>query len=95
MIYVKVHKVGKSEVIAVCDEDLIGKCFEEEKIYLDVNERFYKGDIVDGSEILKICMDAKTVNIVGKNSVKLFLDAGIILKENVREVEGIPFAMIV
>lgn len=93
-MYMKIHRTGESEVVAVCDEELVGKCFEEDGVCLDVSESFYKGDKVDGSRVLKVCKDARAMNVVGKKSVKLFLDAGMIVMENVREVKGVPFVII-
>lgn len=35
-----------------------------------------------------------TFNIVGKKSIELALKHGIVLKEGIKEIHGIPFAMI-
>ena len=37
---VKIHKSYRN-VVAVCDSDLIGKKFEEDKFQLDLKESFY------------------------------------------------------
>jgi hypothetical protein len=42
-MYVKIHKTENKDIVAVCDEDLLGKKFEEKELILDVSEEFYKG----------------------------------------------------
>ena len=42
-ILIKIH-MSYRNVIAVCDEDLLGKKFEDEKRQLDIKEGFFKGE---------------------------------------------------
>ena len=95
MSCMKIHKVGDSEIVSVCDENLIGKSFKEKDSCLEITERFYKGEVADGPKILEVCDDAKNVNVIGEESVKLFVDAGVISEESIRKIKGVPFAIIV
>jgi len=52
-IYIKIHNAYR-RIVAVCDADLIGKKFEEGNVQIDVNEKFYKGDLVDEEKALEI-----------------------------------------
>lgn len=85
-------------IVAVCDSELLGKRFEEEKFQLDVKESFYKGKEVSKEELLEIMKrmtrEDATFNIVGKESVSIALEAGIIEKEGIKEIKGIPFALV-
>jgi len=49
-------------------------------------------------EILEILKDMEkedaTFNIVGKESIQTALEAGIISKNEVKEISGIPFALV-
>lgn len=94
---VKIHKSYR-EIVAVCDNDLIGKTFEEGKIYLEIKESFYKGDEIrenELTELMKTLSDEDaTFNIVGKDSTNTALKAGIITKDGIKTVEGIPFALV-
>ncbi len=92
-VYMKVHKAGDCEVIAVCDQDLVGKCFREKNLKLDVSERFYKGKIVSQKEVVEVIKEAHTINLVGETSVALGLKANVVFKENVLKIDGIPHAM--
>ena len=85
-------------IIAIADENLVGKLFTEEVLQLDIKESFYKGEIKSKEEIIDIIRDwAKedaTFNIVGEESIATAIEAGIISKESVGDIAGIPYTMI-
>ncbi len=85
------------DVVAICDSDIIGKTFEEGKKQLDIKENFYKGFEVDEKKAIdlmqKLDIENSTFNIVGKKSVEAAVKAGIIVKENISNIKGIPFAL--
>ena len=102
-MFFKIHKTYRY-VFAVCDSDLIGRTFEEGNFQLEVKENFFKGDILKGtSEISekdlinlmqKFSAEDATFNIVGEKSVKAGLKAGIISKEGIKKIQGVPFALV-
>jgi len=97
MISIKIHESYR-KVVALCDSDLIGKKFEEGKRQLDVRENFYNGEEVDEEKIIamlkNLAIDDATFNIVGKESVKAARNAGLIEEDNVSEIQGVPFALV-
>ncbi len=96
-MYAKVHKSRRS-VVAISDEELIGKRFEEGKMQLEIKEHFFKGEQLDEENLLKLMLREKredsTFNIVGEKSVSLALKNGIISEGNISKVQGIPFALV-
>lgn len=96
-MHIKVHESYRN-VVALCDSDLIGKKFEEGKMQLDVRENFFRGEEVAEKEaagILKEQMlEDATFNIVGEKSVNLAISVGLIAKNSIGKVQGIPFALI-
>ena len=86
------------DVIAICDEELLGKVFEEGKFQLDIKESFYKGEKYPEDKAMEIMQDMKkedaTFNIAGEKSVNAALKTGIVSEANIRKIDGIPFAMI-
>jgi len=86
------------DIIVVCDKELLGKKFEEGKFQLDIKENFYKGKEADSESIIetmkKMSAEDATFNIVGEKSVNTALKAGIISKEEIRRIKGIPFALV-
>jgi len=94
MIYVKKNISRNSAVLAICDEDLIGKHIKTKDLELDITERFYKGNLVSEEEAINLMKEARNINIVGKNSIKTAIKAGIIRKEDVIKIKNIPHAII-
>ena len=98
-MYLKIHSTGERYghrfVVAVCDKELIGKTISDKKFNININESFYKGDIMDENEVINILKDSTNANLIGKKSIESGLKAGIISKENIIEIAGIPHAQAV
>jgi hypothetical protein len=86
------------DVVAVCDSDLLGKKFEEGMFQLDVKEGFYKGEEMSEEQaadvIFRMSREDATFNIVGEKSVAVAVNAGIITKEGIKKIQGVPFALV-
>ncbi len=93
-MFVKIHKSNDRNIVAICDEDLIGKEISEGDINLMITERFYKGDKLSKEEIIKIMKNSLNLNIVGKKSIKLALDNNIIEKDSIIKINKIPHAQV-
>lgn len=93
---VKIHSSYR-DVVAVCDSDLIGKRFEQDKFQLEIKENFYKGDEKNKEEMKKLFQEFQekdaVFNIVGKKAVALAVEVGLLDKNGVKEINGVPFAM--
>ncbi len=96
-MYINVIKAYRN-IIAICDVDLIGKYFSEEKLQLNIKENFYKGKKVNKKEAIKILQnylkEDATFNIVGKKSIKTAQEAGIITPDSIGRIQNIPFALV-
>jgi len=90
---VKIHKTKYSLLVAICDEDLIGKTIENKNLRINLSERFYKGEDLPEERVIAILKDADSANLVGKKAVKIGLKAGVIKKDNIKEIKEIPFAI--
>jgi len=94
---IKIHKSYRN-MVAVCDSDIIGNCFEEGKKILDVRESFFKGDEIDEKELIEKMQDLQkedaAFNIIGKKAVACALKAGIISEEGILKVENVPYALV-
>ena len=89
----KLHKSHEGRVIlAVCDSDIIGKKFEEGERQMDLGCDFYKGEEMDEKRILNLMKAVHIVNLCGDKSVELGIRAGIIDKDNVIKIGGVPHA---
>jgi hypothetical protein len=95
-VLIKIHE-NYRKIVAICDPELLGKKFEQGKLQLNVNEFFYNGKEYDETKALKILGNAKQddacFNFVGKNAIGLGIKLGIIDKNCVLVVDGVPHAL--
>ena len=86
-----VNRESRSEtIVGICDEDLLGK----KKGCLNISEYFFKGELVEIKDALKKLETATIANIIGKNITSAALEKGIISKDGIKEIEGIPQSQI-
>jgi hypothetical protein len=97
MISIKIHKSYRY-VVAICDSNLVGKQFEQNKFQLDVKENFFKEEEVNEEKAIEIMknynQEDATFNIIGEESTQAALKAGIITKEGIKKINNIPFALV-
>jgi len=94
---VKIIKATR-DIVAICDSELIGQKFEQGDFQLNVKESFYKGEEKTPEQTMQIMQDMQkedaTFNIVGKKSCNIALKAGIIDKDSIKEIQDIPFSLV-
>ena len=85
-------------VVAVCDSDLIDKKFEEGVKQIDLTTGFFKGDemsVEEVKEVVRNCsLEDASFNVVGKESVGVCKEVGVISEEGVFEIDGVPIGLV-
>ncbi len=89
---VKVHRKEHRTIVSVCDRELLGQLIEENGKQLDLRGDFYKGEERNVQEIGDIMRNSDGVNLVGKEAIELGLQEGVIEKEHVLTIKGVPHA---
>jgi hypothetical protein len=95
MISIKIYKRGNDLLIGACDEDLLGKKFEDKKFQIDVSKDFYGGKRISAESLKKYLQDATIANLVGKNTIKCAIDMGLIDPGCIIKINGVPHAQMV
>lgn len=93
---VKIHSThdGK-KIVAICDNNLLGKRFVEGNKQLDLTGDFYRGEEKGEKEIMQLLSNAYVVNFVGVGSVGFGKRIKIVSSENVIVVDNIPHAQVI
>ncbi|MDR2203137.1 MAG: DUF424 family protein [Nitrososphaerota archaeon] len=94
-VYVKLHKIGKNVVLAICDVELLGKTLRDGKITFTVKDEFYNGGKVGVDEAMCMVENATIVNLAGKCCVERALQKGYVHVDAVLNIDGILHAQIV
>ena len=96
-ISIKIHRSYRL-VVAVCDVNLLGKRFEEDIRQLEIRESFFKGEIFEEEDAIKILkkqsLEDATFNIVGKEAIQAAIKSQIIASEGITKINEIPFALV-
>jgi hypothetical protein len=97
LVYVKKHYSGGEVVIAICDYNLLGKKLvdKERGITVYIDPAFFKGEITSVKRALEMLREATIANLFGKNIVEAAVREGLILRETVIEISGVPHAQLI
>ena len=91
-MYVKIHKSEHTEIVAACDESLLGKKIRDGDLELHITKEFYKGDLKSKEEVIKLLKSAQSANLIGEESVSAGIEAKIISEESIATVGGVKHA---
>ncbi|HLC86209.1 MAG TPA: DUF424 family protein [Candidatus Nanoarchaeia archaeon] len=95
-VYIKIHFSENRKVVAICDQNILGKTFSEGEKQLVVSERFFKGELVEFNASWKNELyDADSINFVGRDAIFIGLNFGMINKEEVLTIENVPYALVI
>lgn len=91
-IYVKVHKREGTVLVAACDGECLGKCYEEGELRLDLktHAEFYRGELRTRAQAAEKLKKASSVNLVGERAVSLGTELGLVKKT--MRIGGVPHA---
>lgn len=91
--YLKIHKQELGQVIAACDEDILGKTLQGKKIKIHISDGFYKGELKKIEDVLFILQRSNNFNIAGSNLIKACIQHGLIMEDSVLYFDEIPISM--
>lgn len=94
-VYVKLKKIGKNILLAICDANLLGKTLKEGKIVFRITNDFYEGRKIFVEQAISMIENSTIVNLVGNNCVEKAIEKGFVHPEAVLKIEGISHAQIV
>lgn len=94
-VYMHIMKVRGEVLVAICDEDLLGKTLTEGNIRLDINEKFYGGRLVPIEQCKEAIDNSTITNIIGKRIVDFAISNGLVHETCLLWVRGIPHAQII
>lgn len=64
-VFFKVHRRDKTEILAICDECLLGKELSNNKIRMKVPPEFYRGNEISRSDALDLMKNYWNINALG------------------------------
>ncbi len=91
-MWVKVHHSRTGEVVvAICDEDLLGKTIKvDDDFSIEVSEAFYGGVLVAKDELDRYIKQAGILNLLGENTIACMEEKGLVSRKAVIKIGNIP-----
>jgi len=96
MMYLKIHESQRGRIVAVCDEELIGKVLKGDDVELDLDRyrSFYIGEKADDEQVRQALKRFDSANLVGKDSIEVALAMGLAGKGDVTYIKKTPYMQI-
>ncbi|NTV22883.1 MAG: DUF424 family protein [Nanoarchaeota archaeon] len=92
---IKKHTSQGRLVLACCDDEIIGKVFEEGIKFLDLKSKFYDGDKTGESDMVRFAKQAYIINAVGIKCIDILLKEKIADKKDIGYCSGIPYVQLI
>ncbi len=95
-MYLRVHQSSAGRIVAVCDDDLLGKVLEGKGVCMDLDQyrSFYAGDKAGETDVREALKAFSSANIVGKESVGVAVSMGLAGKDEVMYIKRTPYIQI-
>jgi hypothetical protein len=90
----KIHTIQNQTILAICDKELVGKKFEDDKIEFCASEKFYGNQEITKEQILREIKEATSLNLFGNKCIELLQKEGLINEKQVILIDGIKHAQI-
>jgi hypothetical protein len=96
VMFLRIHETAKGKVVAVCDEELIGRVLDDGKAYMDLDRyrAFYVGDKAGRKQVLDALRSFSSANMVGKESVSVALSAKVAADDDIMYIKNKPYIQI-
>ena len=83
-----------SNMLNICDKELVGKTLNRDNFRLKISEEYYAEKIVEKEEARDLLKKSDNINMVGKEIIDLSVNLGIGSEEGVKVIDGVPFLIV-
>ena len=85
---------NNTQLLNICDADLLGKTIDSDNFTLKISEKYYAEKVVKKEEAKEMLKRSDNINMVGKEIISLSVDLGIGSQDGVKEIDGVPFLIV-
>ena len=86
------HK--ETNMLNICDSDLLGKTLNRDNFSLKIREEYYAEKTIEKEEAKDLLKQSDNINMVGKDIIDLSVNMGIGSEKGVKVIDGIPFLIV-
>lgn len=95
-MYLKVHRTPDgSQVVAVCDRELLNTTVRHGDLEVEIREAFYGNTLAEEQDVARALAGAENANLMGERTVTLAIRMGLITRGSCIMVGAVPHAQII
>ena len=83
-----------TNMLNICDSDLLGKTLNRDNFSLKISEEYYAEKVVEKEEARDLLQKSDNINMVGKEIIDLSINMGIGSRKGVKVIDGVPFLIV-
>jgi uncharacterized protein len=94
-MFLKVHcSPGAGDIVAVCDRELLNTTITHGKLSVQITEAFYGNCPASEDMVRNALKKAGNINLMGKRSVSVAIDMGLVTRSGCIMIGDIPHAQV-
>ncbi len=94
-MFLKVHcSPGGSDIVAVCDRELLNTTISHGDLSVKISEAFYGNCPASEDQVRDALKKAGNINLMGNRSVSIAIDMGLITRSGCIMIGDIPHAQV-
>ena len=82
----KIYRVSGEILVAVCDEEIVGREYKEGDLRIKISEEFYGKEKYEEEDVKRALRQATIANISGERAVKLAISIGIVDESRILKI---------
>ena len=94
MFSIRLIRHKDTNMLNICDSDLLGKTLNRDNFSLKISEKYYAEKIVEKEEAKDLLKQSDNINMAGKNIIDLSVNMGVGTQKGVKVIDGVPFLIV-
>lgn len=94
MFYVRTSTYRDSRMLNICDENLLGRVLQKDKLKMNISKNYYGQRLVDKGEAEQLMKDSSILNLVGKETIEMSVNLKIGSAQGVKVIDDVPFLIV-
>ena len=92
--FVRTSNYQNSNMLNMCDEDLLGKVLTNGKVKINISQSYYGQRLVDKKEAEVLLQNSSILNLVGKNTIEMSVALQVGSRQGVKTIDDVPFLIV-
>ena len=94
MFSIRLIRHKDTNMLNICDSDLLGKTLNRDNFSLKISEEYYAEKTIEKEEAEDLLKQSDNINMVGKKIIDLSVNMGIGSEKGVKVIDGVPFLIV-